>query len=132
MILHLVLMLCAIAFSSLPGIPSTGGGDNCTAQGHSNTDAVAGAGDFFRGYGNAWVQAEMLRDEVRTEAFRAAILGNRELFKDKIVLDVGAGTGILSFFAAQAGAAKVFAVERSDMASVAQQIAADNNLNETV
>jgi protein arginine N-methyltransferase 1 len=38
----------------------------------------------------------------------------------------------LSFFAAQAGAAKVFAVERSDMASVAQQIAADNNLNETV
>lgn len=130
MILHLPLMLCVVAFSSLPGAPGTVGGDNCQAEGYSNT--TTGVGDFFRGYGNAWVQAEMLRDEVRTEAFRAAIIGNRELFKDKIVLDVGAGTGVLSFFAAQAGAAKVFAVERSDMAFVAKQIAVDNNLNGTV
>lgn len=52
----------------------------------------------------------MLKDEVRTMTYRNAIYHNKHLFKDKVVMDVGSGTGILSLFAAKAGARKVFAV----------------------
>lgn len=52
----------------------------------------------------------MLKDEVRTLTYRNAIYHNKHLFKDKVVMDVGSGTGILSMFAAKAGAKKVFAV----------------------
>jgi len=33
---------------------------------------------------------------VRTRSYRDAIYQNKHLFKDKVVLDVGCGTGILS------------------------------------
>jgi protein arginine N-methyltransferase 1 len=46
----------------------------------------------------------MLKDEVRTRSYQNAILQNAHVFKGKTVLDVGCGTGILSMFAAQAGA----------------------------
>jgi ribosomal protein L11 methylase PrmA len=42
----------------------------------------------------------MLMDEVRTNHYRNAILGNKIDFQGKIVMDVGAGSGILSIFAA--------------------------------
>jgi len=42
----------------------------------------------------------MLMDEVRTSHYRNAILNNRADFQDKIVMDVGCGSGILSLFAA--------------------------------
>lgn len=52
--------------------------------------------------------------------------------QNKLVLDVGAGSGILSFFAVQAGAAKVFAVEASNMAQYAHQLIAANNLSDRI
>ena len=49
----------------------------------------------------AGIHEEMLKDTVRTRSYQAAIMQNEFLFKDKIVLDVGCGTGILSLFAAK-------------------------------
>jgi type I protein arginine methyltransferase len=51
----------------------------------------------------------MLKDRVRTLAYRDSMIKNKHLFRGKIVLDVGCGTGILSMFASQAGAAYVHA-----------------------
>ena len=50
----------------------------------------------------------MLEDTIRTSTYNSAILSNSALFKDKTVCDIGAGSGILSYIAVQAGASKVY------------------------
>ncbi|XP_065293402.1 histone-arginine methyltransferase CARMER isoform X3 [Dermacentor albipictus] len=50
----------------------------------------------------------------------------------QVVLDVGAGSGILSFFAVQAGARKVFAVEASSMAKHAECLVYHNKVSDKV
>lgn len=45
---------------------------------------------------------------------------------------MGAGTGILSMFCAQAGAKKVYAIEFSDIAVQAKEIIKLNNLQDTI
>ena len=53
-------------------------------------------------------------------------------FKGKVVMDVGAGSGILSLLAARAGARKVFAVEASDMARTIALTARENGFGDVV
>lgn len=45
------------------------------------------------------------------------------------VLDVGCGTGILSMFAAKAGAARVIGIEMSNIVEHAKKIITANNLD---
>ena len=52
-----------------------------------------------------------------------SIIKNQNVFNDKIVLDIGCGTGILSLFAAKAGAKLVIAVDMSDVIEQAIKIA---------
>lgn len=68
----------------------------------------------------------MLKDTVRTLSYRNAILQNPHLFKDKVVLDVGCGTGILSMFCAKAGAKMVIGVDMSNILDQAQKIVEKN------
>ena len=39
------------------------------------------------------IHEEMLKDQVRTKSYMKAITQNKHLFRDKVVLDVGCGTG---------------------------------------
>lgn len=82
---------------------------------------------YFGAYSSFGIHREMISDKIRMDAYRGAILNNPSLMSCATVMDVGCGTGILSLFAAQAGASKVIAVEASEkMASVASQIAKEN------
>ncbi|XP_046405920.1 histone-arginine methyltransferase CARMER isoform X3 [Ischnura elegans] len=83
---------------------------------------------YFQFYGYLSQQQNMMQDYIRTSTYQRAILANLADFKDKVVLDVGAGSGILSFFAIQAGARKVYAVEASTMAQHAEALINANNL----
>lgn len=70
---------------------------------------------YFDSYSHHGIHEEMLKDEVRTRTYQMAILNNSHLFRNKVVLDVGCGTAILSMFAVQAGAAVVYAVDCSSI-----------------
>lgn len=74
----------------------------------------------------------MLKDKARNKAYKQAIQDNKDIFEGKVILDVGAGTGILSVFAAQAGAKKVFAVEASDIYKIAEEVVKENNFEDTI
>jgi histone-arginine methyltransferase CARM1 len=58
----------------------------------------------------------------------AAITSNAVDFTDKVVMDVGTGSGILAWFAIKAGARKVYAVEASDVADRASQLMVANGV----
>jgi len=87
---------------------------------------------YFDSYSHFGIHEEMLKDEVRTLSYRNAIVQNKHLFKNKVVLDVGCGTGILCMFAAQAGARKVIGIDCSEIIVHARQIVKDNHFDEVI
>ena len=97
-----------------------------------NSDIYHKKDYYFNSYSNYYIHEEMLKDKVRTGTYQKAILGNKEIFKDKIVLDIGSGTGILSFFAAQAGAKHVYGIEFADIADYSIDIIKKNNMQDKI
>lgn len=83
-------------------IPTFDGSDKAKATDFAN---------YFCSYAQLYHQKQMLADHNRMAAYHSAILGNADVFKDKVVMDVGTGSGILACWAAQAGAKRVYAGE---------------------
>ncbi|KAG2249580.1 hypothetical protein Bca4012_022799 [Brassica carinata] len=112
--------------------------DEAMCEAGENTDVAEVADDttssdyYFDSYSHFGIHEEMLKDVVRTKTYQNVIYQNKFLIKDKVVLDVGAGTGILSLFCAKAGAAHVYAVECSQMADMAKEIVKANGFSDVI
>lgn len=104
-------------------IPSFNGDEKAKATDYAN---------YFCSYAQLYHQKQMLQDHNRMAAYHSAIMANADVFKDKVVMDIGTGSGILAVWAAQAGARKVYAIEYTDMAKHAQQVMVANHVDHIV
>jgi SAM-dependent methyltransferase len=71
----------------------------------------------------------MVRDTIRVLAYRRAIFRH---CRDKTVVEIGCGSGILSIFAAKAGARRVIAIEESRIADLAKSMFEANGVADRV
>ena len=69
---------------------------------------------------------KLLADGTRTLAFREAL--RRAVNAGDVVVDVGSGSGVLAFFAIEAGARKVFAIESGHMADAIALLARSDRI----
>ncbi|XP_067946474.1 uncharacterized protein [Watersipora subatra] len=123
---------------SVPCTPASG--DQLAPELHSNLRNVSDVhrlteeedDSYIGSYSHYSIHLEMLQDTIRTGAYKKAICSNRDLFRGKVVLDVGCGTGILSLFAASAGATQVISVDMSDIVYQAMAIVRENDLEDKV
>ena len=87
---------------------------------------------YFDSYSHFGIHEDMIKDTTRTVSYKNAIMRNAYLFKDKVVLDIGCGTGILSFFAAKAGARHVYGVDCADIINYAREIVRINGFADRI
>ena len=75
------------------------------------------------GFGSVRSHFFLLKDTARVMSYRAAI---ERHCPGKMVVEIGCGTGILSLFAARAGARRVIAIEETAVAELADRMFAAN------
>ncbi|EEB13167.1 protein arginine N-methyltransferase, putative [Pediculus humanus corporis] len=97
-----------------------------------SVDEMTSKDYYFDSYAHFGIHEEMLKDEVRTLTYRNSMYHNKHLFQGKTVIDIGCGTGILSMFAAKAGAARVFGIECSNIVEYAKEIVEINKLDHII
>lgn len=97
-----------------------------------NTTNLSTSDYYFDSYSHYGIHEEMLQDEIRTKAYEFAIMRNRTLFKDKVVLDVGCGTGVLSIFAVKAGAKHVYAIDKANIHHKTTEIVKLNHMSDQI
>ncbi len=85
---------------------------------------------YFDAYGDLGIHRLMVGDHARTDAFRRAL--EAVVGPGTRVLDIGCGTGILSLFAARAGAEAVDAVDNAQILEFARTLAVDNGHDEVI
>ena len=73
---------------------------------------------------------QMLSDQVRMTAYHQAI--RKTVRPGDVVVDLGAGTGILGLWALQAGAEKVYAIEKTDAVHLARELARANHCEDKI
>lgn len=72
----------------------------------------------------------MLRDKGRNSAFAQAI--SKQVRSGDVVVDLGAGTGLLSMLAARAGAKRVHAIEAADVCALGKKITKQNGFEKII
>jgi len=110
----------------------TNGNDTKNGKNKEEKEEKTSADYYFDSYSHFGIHEEMLKDKVRTGTYQKAILSNPHLFKDKIVLDIGCGTGILCLFAAKAGAKHVYGIEMAGIAHNARKIIEENGYSDRI
>src|SRR5919197_1335248 len=73
---------------------------------------------------------EMIADEGRMQAYSRAL--QHAISPASVVVDLGAGTGILSLLACRYGARKVYAVEPSSAIAIAEETAHANGFGDRI
>ncbi|XP_069839212.1 protein arginine N-methyltransferase 2 isoform X4 [Dendropsophus ebraccatus] len=90
-------------------------------------------GDFVAADDTQKLHLEMLSDQPRTEAYRNVIMQNSTALKGKRILDLGCGTGIISFFCAQLAEPEiVYAVEASEISKQTRKLVEKNGFSSVV